>query len=1007
MSNIQSQLEFLKRILPSHGLYASGYRHERKWRDTVTLDFQGIVNNCNSYSEEGYNTYFGLASYQTGWHYVPARDKNMFRTQNNALNAKALWLDIDAAKERSTYATQQEALTSLASFCRAYLLPTPLIVSSGQGLHVFWPFTQELPIKEWRLCAAALKALTVHYKLADVDHQRTTDSSGSPRLPGTMNYGKDGVAREVKILLQGTDCPPRYLAQRLVEQVKKHNLSITPPSEAKDDDPFNFSAVVGVPTQEQPKWMDNYAEVLRDPRNILHKCKQISGAGTDIYPVWRNMMLVMKHCLKGREVTHILSKQDARYTPEETDEVFSAVAGSGFGPATCAKFQEVSPFGCDGCPYKGKITTPLLLGEAAVEKKVLEIPRPTFEPEKLETTVIPNAPTIRVEAFSNGVFSVVPGQGVIWHKKEQIQTADGEIAYQTTDIIINETCIYIHSVCIDDTQPGQAQRSYVIRKESPGRVPVDIMFPIEDALAGVQMTKWLGHNGMLPVNPKYNKQMQDFMSTYLAVMQNRALQIRVRDSFGWTTLPDPVTGAEKDAFLIGDTVYTTGAPVVTKLTDRCQQLAKREYVQDGTLEEWKKIANIYTTLNEKAAQLIMCASFAAPFMKFGVGTATNAIINLWDAKGGRGKSTLGQVFNSVWGHPETLMMGANDTPSARYRTLATRKNLPSCMDEMTMTQSDQLVEFLYNVANGQEKRKSNSAGTALAVTGSWDTVTFMTSNRSVYEEVKNYSVHASAPAMRVIDIECDFKDYSGTPTGDYLEETLSMLKFNYGTAGRLFIQRCFETPDVFKNLTRQAMLWDKKHRVHSDERFWTYSLGLFLEAGKLAVQFGILNYDIEALSKYCKDLLVKLRKNKDEGYETAQGILVDFLNRNIKNMLIVQHSTRPASMPESLDRSLDKYIIRLPIHELTIRVEKDVEKIYISGQALREWLKRYNISTKVFDAMLIEDGLIHNADKLQYPIGKGVASLEDNGRPRCYCIEAKQLNYEVPTEPEKEFDDVL
>src|ERR1700722_4307337 len=86
------------------------------------------------------------------------------RTKNNALVAKAFWLDIDVGSGKP-YTSQQEALDALADFCRTLNLPAPIIASSGSGLHVYWPLQQMLDPETWARYAQGLKTLCVKHSL--------------------------------------------------------------------------------------------------------------------------------------------------------------------------------------------------------------------------------------------------------------------------------------------------------------------------------------------------------------------------------------------------------------------------------------------------------------------------------------------------------------------------------------------------------------------------------------------------------------------------------------------------------------------------------------------------------------------------------------------------------------------------------------------------------------------------------------------------------------------------
>jgi hypothetical protein len=103
---------------------------------------------------------------------------------------RALWLDLDFKDLGSL----ENALRGLSAFVRAVGLPPPSVyVSSGHGLHVYWPLNRDVPIAEWLPVARALKAKCDELGFA-ADPTSTADQARVLRCPGTLNRkGKEPV----------------------------------------------------------------------------------------------------------------------------------------------------------------------------------------------------------------------------------------------------------------------------------------------------------------------------------------------------------------------------------------------------------------------------------------------------------------------------------------------------------------------------------------------------------------------------------------------------------------------------------------------------------------------------------------------------------------------------------------------------------------------------------------------------------------------------------------------
>lgn len=127
-------------------------------------------------------TYFACAEYLTP----------NSRVASNASGAYSFWIDLDCGDSKAAkgvgYATCDDAVLALESFCRSAALPQPTHrVASGGGLHVYWILDSRICRETWQAYARQLKALTKALGFL-ADHCRTADIASVLRLPGTLNY---------------------------------------------------------------------------------------------------------------------------------------------------------------------------------------------------------------------------------------------------------------------------------------------------------------------------------------------------------------------------------------------------------------------------------------------------------------------------------------------------------------------------------------------------------------------------------------------------------------------------------------------------------------------------------------------------------------------------------------------------------------------------------------------------------------------------------------------------
>lgn len=991
LESAKQALGFLSDVVPSvpHLFCTSKKGAATPWSDMELHSHQDVVASCFTNSEAGYNIYFALSSFSQ------EKAFGKYRTQTNAAMQKALWLDVDCGKSCGVYKTATEGVTALHAFIRKTHLPIPYIVSSGHGLHVYWPFEEAIRTAQWKQLASYLKTLCVCTGF-DVDHSRTMDAASVLRLPGTKNYDHsnkyDGSTQPVSILVKGAPTPVLELAKRLITASK--NLNAAPVKESQSP-----RVEVSAPTIPTDLQMPSMGEDLlvgpkRTPLRIVQECAQIRYAGTGDYNRWYNMITVLRHCEGGERAIHILSQTDKhRYSFDNTQTKIEEAARYNYGPCRCITFNDKTPGVCHSCPYWGKITSPIQLGEIVAEDKPVRMQAPDVNTLDNNVMDVDEDRSIEVTPFVSKEFAVVPGKGVVWFKKQLVSkenSEDDESRYITHEILINDVELYIHSICVDNTGP-ELRRSYVIRKQVNGRIPEDILFDVSKDLGPQSIISWLGNHGMLPIKPAYNKQMSDFMNTYIASIQNKLPEIKVRDHFGWVADKDKRTGQVREGFVVGTSMYTFNGVEPVKLNERATLLAEG-YAAHGDLETWKHIPDMYRILNQPYPALMMCAAFGAPFMRLGAGVATNIAYSLWDIKGGKGKSTALEAIASVWGNPDALLQTKNDTVASRFQKYAVYRNLPVFVDEVTNMQDGLMADMVYDIVNGREKSRSTASGTGLARSGAWDTVSMFTSNKSLYEMLRSFRAQSTATCMRVIEMQCDFKDYSGTKTQDYITLIQDAIRNNYGLTGPAFMRYCFAHPEVMDEIAVTAKSFVRQHMQSSDERFWLYGIAIPLAAARIANRAGLLPYDVDGwLMPYVvKILLPTLRRTiKQDVPVNGSTLFTDFLNEHIDRMLVVTNADRPAAVADmGGETGLDTYIKRYPRQALCIRKEQDTGTYYISAKSLKQWCQINNHSLDVLLQELKNSDTCKEVTKLRYALGKDV-SLYGSTRSVVYKVITK------------------
>ena len=116
--------DFFTSILPSVGVYVTvntvyNQSGEKVLNQKPITHLQTLIDFCELNQSTRSDCWFALASYAQGWHAVETKlgTRKKLRTQDNAMSAKALWLDIDVGDDKP-YKTRQEASKALAGFIK-------------------------------------------------------------------------------------------------------------------------------------------------------------------------------------------------------------------------------------------------------------------------------------------------------------------------------------------------------------------------------------------------------------------------------------------------------------------------------------------------------------------------------------------------------------------------------------------------------------------------------------------------------------------------------------------------------------------------------------------------------------------------------------------------------------------------------------------------------------------------------------------------------------------------
>jgi hypothetical protein len=900
--------DLLSAVLPSEGWYCivglkTGSKPKQTFHETLDECQQAI----DGLVKDEYNAYFACSKYET----------NKSRTQPNAKYIKAFWLDIDCG-EGKDYPSQVEGLAALKNFCKVTGLPKPTVVNSGRGLHIYWRLSKTITAEEWKPVAERLKYLCDEYEF-NADPSRTADLASILRVPETLNF-KDDPPKPVSIICLSEEVEYETIKSQL-------GVLVAPPE-------FN------VPRQELNELTKALANNEEKWFKIIIKktikgegCAQIHKIATEQetvnYELWRAGLSVAWACEDRDTAIHKISERHQEYDFQET---IRKAMDTG-GPQKCVTFEKWNPSGCEGCPHKGKIVGPIALGrkivKARAEDNFVEVEAKSPEVPVTKIT-IPEYPFPYFRGKQGGVY---------------IEIADND------PILVYQHDLYVVKR-MRDPQKGEVAW---IRLHLPKDGIKEFALPITEVMTKEKLREKLGFYGVAALQ----KQM-DAIMVYIIKFVNE-LQYKtdvevMRMQYGW---------ADKNSkFVIGDQEITAEGIKYSPPSSMTSALS--EYMQPvGTLDEWKKIANVYNRPSMEPHAFGFFTAFGSPLL-----THLNlkgAVINLVNNVSGTGKTTVAKVMHSVYGHPEEQMLIAKDTINVKLHRMGVMGNLPISCDEITNVEADHFSDFVYAVSQGRARNRMKSQSNEERLnTSKWSLLCVCTSNASFYDKLASLKSTPDGELMRLIEFQIPVNSVMNKVEAD---EIFSQLDNNYGHAGRIYLQWLVSNLEEAIDMVKQIqVVIDKKVKFSGRERFWSGVAACNIAGAMIAKKLGLIDIDIKRVFEWMVAEFSKMRHEIKAPPTNQASTIGEFLNEFRGSILVINDAADKRSGMAQLP-------IVEPKFDLLARIEPDTKKLFISAKHLRQFCTKNQITLKDVLNTLAAEGIYEKTVKKRMAKGTKIEGL--------------------------------
>ena len=860
-----------------------------------------VQEHAESLVARGCDAFFALGKFKT--------DED--RTALNCGEMQSFFLDIDCGESKvipdaagrvNGYIDQPAGMAALKLLCKTLSLPKPTIVNSGRGWHVYWPLTEPVDREKWLDAAVTFKAVCLNSGF-HIDPNVPADAARVLRIPGTKNF-KDEPAHDVVLL---------HTAEPMSYDEFVSHLGPLLPRKA------TFT----------PRPLDEFTKALMGNKQSRFKtivektakgtgCEQlkliITNQAVAEEPLWRAGLSIAQHCVDRERAIHFISNKHPKYDAEATERKAATIKG----PYTCETFDNFAPGVCDHCPHNGKIKSPIVLGHEiaksepgeAIEQANFEVAEPAF--------VVPTLPNSYFRGKNGGIYKTVK-QG---DKDENGDDLDDD----TKTLVVYEYDLFLTKRLYD---PANGE-TVLIRLALPRDDVKEFSLTLVDALSKEELRKVLSFHGVIALPAQMNLILTYLVACAKGMQVTQELEM-MRVQFGWAD--------EDSRFILGDKEVGPGFTRYSPPSKATREVAAAMHPM-GTLEEWRDIINVYSKPGFEPHAFAVFSAFGSPLLKFtGV---KGGIINLINNRSGTGKSTILQVMNSVWGHPDELMLQWRDTLNVKLHRMAVMNNLPLGVDEITKMSGDDFSDLAYSVTQGAPRRRMKaSVNEERESQGFWATMMVCTSNASMTDKLEAMKSTSEGELMRLMQ-------YKIEPTSNLdkneAKRIFGRLQSNYGHAGLPYAQYLVNNLEESIDQTLKVQnRFDSAVNIESRERFWSAMVGANIFGGMAAKRIGLHNIDPRRVFDWAVEEIKVMQDTVRLSFDDYATVLGEFMLKHNTNILVVnKHSTSRNNIAAAP--------ILLPRGPLVIRYEPDTKRMFI----IRHELKQYCVEKQItFTELLV------------------------------------------------------
>lgn len=924
------------------------------WRYTTYQSFDAMAEAVAQFDAQGRTIYHACNAFGD-WYQDEANGKRRLRTQVNVVACRALYDDIDIGK-LGCHASKKEAMTALSEMLAATGMPTPLVVDSGGGLHLYWACSDDITPEAWFEMAVLKRRITTHFNIK-VDHAVDLDKARVLRPVGSFNRKREPREVVAKNAPAPTDADTlRGIMQKFIDDNGVPGVRVSSGGKLKNA----FGAAL------ETDYPASYADKIAEHCAVI---KWFKETGAPDEPAWHKCIGALKHAEDGQEKIHEWSSKYAGYSAGETQQKIDAWI---HGPTTCEVMRQVTPELCGACTKNVK--SPIQLGH-------------------VETT-LPADPERVVEHNTEAAGGTAMAEADLLKKiwPARFSERNGKLYKSTTsadgvveDICFCDTLFYPIALVRNEEGAWEVTIEYIAIHGEKRRFNVatsDIVSP--DKLAGA-----LAAHTVFIYNKGGKIMASEFARLGALALQHHKREIITEEAFGWT--------ADGNGFVIGNTRITADGESAVHMSEHVRNGGMAiDYGTAGDRHKWVSLVNeIYNRPGAEPYQFAFLVAAASPLVNLVGIDNFHGVPVAYTGPGGRGKTTACELACSMWGRGELFKQSSNKagtTMNGLVAKTAIYRHLPWVMDELTGQKTEEISDMLYGLSNGQNKVRLSSSGSFANKNLKWDLFSFVTGNMDITGLLNAMGGQMSdAVQVRCFEVKVP-EDLNETVfRGMNAKQLIDIeLRGNYGVVGREILRYYMsKRAKVTAAVHTLRQRYNPSTADETRERFYIDLICFAMVAGSVMKKLDIIRFDLDAILKWAFENIKSLRRARAEKNYTGEELIGQFLATLHDKTMVTKHirNLRSGDAPEAVTN-----IMREAPQARLATVDR---RYIVTAKAINDWCKENDVTAGQFRDTLDKHGyILHISGREKtgaYSARIGMGTTHVTGVSRCYELDYSKV----------------